>query len=97
MKQDCPFCGKQKVDGRHRNLCSKNPKNMSESVPEVATPFFEPIVAPSEIPTPEIISEVRTLNCPTCGAKSIMLNALDYRCPNCGDREKRQPLPAGVK
>ena len=92
-KQNCPFCGKVNIDGRHVRLCPKKPQDEAES------PLVKEMVdlpAPSEIPTPET-SEVKTLNCPTCGEKSIYLNALDYRCPNCGDREKRQPLPAGVK
>jgi len=94
MKQDCPYCGKVGIDGRHINMCQKNPKNLVvEDVPHELVPVI------AENVTSELIAPTgaETLNCPTCGAKSIMLNAIDYRCPNCGDREKRQPLPAGVK
>ena len=90
-KQDCPFCGKINIDGRHVRLCPKRPQEEAETpseakvvemvVAQVATPFFEPL------------DEVKTLNCPTCGEKSVWLNSLDYRCPNCGDHEMRRPLP----
>jgi predicted RNA-binding Zn-ribbon protein involved in translation (DUF1610 family) len=66
-KQDCPFCGKPNIDGRHINMCLKNPKN----IPEV------------EIPKPKGGMMV----CPNCGGEATRLNALDCRCPKCGDIE----------
>ena len=97
-KQDCPFCGKKKITDRHIRLCPKKPQDEAES-PLVEEKVDLPI--PAEISIPEAIpskqDEVKTLNCPTCGEKSIWLNSLDYRCPKCGDREMKQSLPAGVK
>jgi len=100
MKQDCPFCDKKKIDGRHINLCSKNPKNITE--PDLP--------APSEIPTPETVpSESASTHiepekpkgeivpCPVCGGDAVRLNAMDCRCPEHGDREfYKLTKPAGV-
>ena len=85
-KQNCPYCGKASIDGRHINMCSKNPKNMSvdalplESVPVVAENATSKLVEPT----------VERLRCPDCGGDAVKLNALDYRCPNCGDRELKR-------
>ena len=96
-KQDCPFCGKPQIDGRHIRLCPQRPQEAQENpsisgsvesvAPEVTTPIFEPIMPPKKA----------DFLCPVCGSDSIKLNVLDYRCPKCGDREIKQPLPAGVK
>lgn len=82
FKKDCPYCEKKEIDGRHINMCSRNPKNMTvnetplESVPEVS-----PIVIGA--PTGAI---GEALTCRRCGEPSIRLNATAYRCPKCGDR-----------
>lgn len=82
----CPYCGKAGIDGRHINLCPKNPKNMPvddlpfESVPEVAENVTSKPVEPT----------VERLTCPNCGEDAVKLNALDYHCPNCGDRELKR-------
>lgn len=99
-KQTCEYCGKPNIDGRHRNMCSKNPKNMttedlpSEVVPESPQRPQEGQEAPSEEKHGETVghvvaSEVNTADermCRRCGKHPARrLNALDWRCPACGD------------
>ena len=98
MKQDCPHCGKQGIDGRHINMCSKNPKNLVETYEksETVTPVHE---LPS-VPEPPVIgiptgATGEALTCRRCGEASIRLNATAYRCPKCGDRSLKSH--AGVK
>jgi Zn finger protein HypA/HybF involved in hydrogenase expression len=97
MKQDCPFCGKAGIDGRHINMCSQNPKNLDAVVPqsldsEIETTqeiVSEPVIVESvalhiEEKKPSI-SRDSLMKCPDCGSNATQLNALDCRCPKCGD------------
>ncbi len=101
MKGTCEYCGKLNIDGRHRNLCSKNPKNLAVEnniigLTPVADPLLIGVIVPKvpENATSKPVEPTRGgLKCPDCGGVAIMLNSLDYRCPNCGDRELRRPMP----
>lgn len=103
----CEFCGKEGVDGRHINLCSKNPKNMSEPEdPSVMTDIdtSQPLAILTGGGTPLEKTEIvepsnfkSDMKCPDCGSDAVKLNALDCRCPQCGDIEfVRVTKPAGV-
>ena len=85
----CEYCGKEGIDGRHINLCSKNPKNM----PVDALPLESVPVTIENVTSKLVEPTTERLKCPDCGEAAVMLNSLDYRCPKCGDRELRRPMP----
>jgi len=95
-KRDCPYCGKKQIDGRHIRMCPKRPQETSSEEkgeqllpPEVVMPVAEPLqsveVNPPEVPKPE------ERMCHLCGKYPVQkLNALDWRCPVCGDYGPRK-------
>ncbi len=92
-KQDCPYCNKPNIDGRHLRLCSKR---LEKPQDEAESPLIKKVVdlpVPAEIPILETISNPEKLEteddsileCLQCGGPAKKLNAIDWHCPKCGD------------
>lgn len=94
-KQDCPYCGKAQIDGRHLRLCSKRPQDVVEPPPvaKIEEPVVEPII---ESPKPPASKSPGGRTCPKCGGEIKQLNSFDVRClKGCGDFEVKVPVEAG--
>jgi len=85
-KRDCPYCDKKEINGRHIRMCPKRPQEGQE------TPLGEESegLPAKKVITPKAPKSGGKL-CHQCGKQPVQkLNALDWRCPDCGDYEIRK-------
>jgi endogenous inhibitor of DNA gyrase (YacG/DUF329 family) len=93
-KVTCPYCGKPEIDGRHTNMCSKNPKNIDGDMEPVApTPTkagSEPVkpVAPGVVDIDGVNKQI----CPRCGAVATKFDNWNWLCPVDGHYDSKAPL-----
>ncbi len=91
-KQDCPFCGKVSIDGRHIRLCPKKPQDNPEIPSVVET--VELVAGIVSTPILETSEPIKYVECPYCrDREAIPLNSLDIRCPKCGDVQIKASVP----